>query len=159
MTSKKKETSSVLEQKEHVSQIPKNGGNGKNIVREMEENELKADYLDKIPTPVMAIDRDYNVKYINPAGAKAVGRTTETCIGQKCYNLFNTPHCNTADCQVCKAMNEDSVCTNTTIARLHSGELPIRYTGTPLKDAQGNIIGGLEYVVDISEAKKREAEA
>ena len=47
-------------------------------------------------------------------------------------------------------MRENSVCTNDTVARLPSGELPIRYTGAPLKDTEGNIIGGLEYVLDIS---------
>ena len=49
-----------------------------------------------------------------------------------------------------KAMSQDSICTNDTIAKLPSGDLPIRYSGAPLKDAEGKIIGGLEYVLDIS---------
>ena len=159
MVSKTKETSSVIERDEQSMQIPKNGGNGKRIVIGDEQNQLKAGYLDKIPTPVMAIDKDFNVKYMNPAGAQVVGRTPETCIGQKCFNLFNTHHCNTADCQVGKAIREDKACTSDTIARLPSGELPIRYTGTPLKDEQGNIIGGLEYVLDITQEKIAKVEA
>jgi len=47
-------------------------------------------------------------------------------------------------------MQKGSMVTGDTVAKLPSGELPIRYTAAPLKDDKGNIIGGLEYVVDIS---------
>jgi methyl-accepting chemotaxis protein len=113
--------------------------------------ETKVDYLNNIPTPVMVVDKDFNVKFMNPAGANAVGKTPEECKQHKCFNLFNTGHCNTADCQVKKAMDQNGLFTNDTIAKLPSGEKPIRYTGAPLKDEKGNIIGGLEYVLDISE--------
>ncbi|MDY6893330.1 MAG: PAS domain S-box protein [Chloroflexota bacterium] len=116
----------------------------------MSDAQQKVDLLNKIPTPVVAIDRDFNTIFINPAGADAVNQTTESCIGQKCYNLFNAEHCHTDNCQVAKAMREDSIFTADTIARLPSGELPIRYTGAPLKDENGTILGGLEFVLDIS---------
>jgi len=116
----------------------------------MDEAQEKVNYLNNIPTPVMVVDKDFNVKFMNPAGAQAVNRTPEQCEGQKCFSLFNTGHCNTPDCQVGKAMRENAVCTNDTVAKLPSGELPIRYSGAPLKDAEGNIVGALEYVLDIS---------
>jgi methyl-accepting chemotaxis protein len=117
----------------------------------MEEAETKVDYLNKIPTPVMVVDKEFNVRYMNPAGASALGKTPAACLGQKCFSLFNTGHCNTPNCQVGKAMGQDGIFTDDTIAKLPTGELPIRYTGAPLKDADNNIVGGLEYVLDISE--------
>ncbi|MCD4715562.1 MAG: PAS domain-containing protein, partial [Desulfobacterales bacterium] len=117
---------------------------------DIEKCKLSMQVLDLLPTPVMAIDKEFNVTFMNPAGARAVGKTPEDCMGQKCFSLFNTGHCNTADCQVAKAMQQNGVFTNDTIAKLPSGELPIRYTGSPMKDENGNIIGGLEYVLDIS---------
>ena len=114
------------------------------------ECEKKVVLLDIVPTPVMAIDREFNVTYLNAAGAAAVGKTPEACLNQKCFSLFNTDHCNTPDCQVAKAMQSNMVCTSDTVAKLPSGNLPIRYSGAPLKDEDGNIIGGLEYVLDIS---------
>lgn len=117
----------------------------------IDDAETKVDYLDNIPTPVMVVDKEFNVQFMNPAGAKAVGKTTEEVKGQKCFSLFNTGHCNTPDCQVRKAMEQNRLFTNDTVAKLPSGDLPIRYTGAPLKDEQGNVIGGLEYVLDISE--------
>ncbi len=117
----------------------------------MNDAQTKVDYLNNIPTPVMVVDKEFNVKFMNPAGAQAVGQTPESVKNQKCFNLFNTGHCNTADCQVKKAMDQNGLFTDDTIAKLPSGELPIRYTGAPLKDEKGNIIGGLEYVLNISE--------
>jgi len=111
---------------------------------------LKVDYLNNIPTPVMVIDKEFNVQFINPAAAKVTGRTQENAKGQKCFNLFNTGQCNTPNCQLAKAMAQDGVFTDDTTAKLPGGEIPIRYTGAPLKDEQGNIIGALEYVMDIT---------
>ena len=125
---------------------------------DIEKCKLSMQILDLLPTPVMGIDNEFNVIFMNPAGAGAVGKTAEQCVGQKCYGLFNTEHCNTDNCQVAKAMREDTVRTNDTVAKLPSGDLPIRYCGAPLKDAEGNIVGGLEYVVDISEENKAVAE-
>jgi len=110
----------------------------------------KVHYLNSIPTPVMAVDRDFNVKFMNNAGADALRQSPEACVGQKCYSLFNTGQCNTDECSVGKAMNMNGVFTNDTVAKLPGGELSIRYTGAPLKDEAGNIVGALEYVVDIS---------
>ncbi len=110
----------------------------------------KVDFLNKIPTPVVVVDREFTVKYMNPAGAGAVGKTPEECVGQKCFSLFRTGDCNTANCAMARAMQQDAVFTRDTVANLPSGPLPIRYTGSPLKDESGTIVGALEYVLDIS---------
>ncbi|CAN2040701.1 methyl-accepting chemotaxis protein [Candidatus Magnetomoraceae bacterium gMMP-15] len=116
----------------------------------MDDASAKVDFLNQIPAPVMVVDKNYNVKFINKAGAQAVGKISEACEGQKCFNLFNTGHCNTPDCQVAIAMQRDGVFTSDTTAKLPSGELPIRYSGAPLKDKNDNIVGGLEFVSDIT---------
>ncbi|WP_292464139.1 methyl-accepting chemotaxis protein [Methanolobus sp.] len=116
----------------------------------MEESRARVEMLNEIPTPVMAVDKEFNVTFMNASGAAAVRKTPEGCLGQKCYTLFNTPHCNTENCQVAKAMKTGTVCTADTIAKLPGGEIPIRYTGTSLKDVNGNVIGALEYVLDIT---------
>ncbi len=114
------------------------------------DSDQKVDYLNNIPTPVMAIDKEFTVQFMNPAGAGAAGKSPEECIGMKCYNIFNTSHCNTSDCCLRNAMDQNNIFTSDTVAKLPSGNLPIRYTGAPLKDSEGNIIGALEYVLDIT---------
>ncbi|MHC4662721.1 MAG: methyl-accepting chemotaxis protein [Planctomycetota bacterium] len=121
------------------------------IKQAMDDAQMKVDFLNNIPTPVMAVDKEFNVQFMNPAGASALGKTPEACLGQKCSNLFNTSHCNTPNCQLHKAMQQNGIFTDETVAKLPSGELPIRYTGAPLRDEQGNVIGALEYVIDISQ--------
>lgn len=104
-----------------------------------------------MPTPVMVVDKEFNVQFMNPAGARVVGKSSpEDCVRQKCFKLFNTGHCNTPDCQVAKAIQQDGAFTNETKAKLPCGELAIRCTGVPLKDDNGDIVGGLEYIFDIS---------
>ncbi len=115
----------------------------------------KINNLNSIPTPIMAIDTELTITYMNPAGAGVGGMTPDEAIGKKCYDIFKTPHCNTEKCAVTRSMKTDSVVTEQTIARPKEGVIiPIRYTGAPIKDAKGNIKGALEYVIDITEEMK-----
>jgi methyl-accepting chemotaxis protein len=102
----------------------------------------------------MTIDKDFTVTFLNPAGAQVVGSTPEQCVGRKCYELFKTPHCNTSECRCAQAMQRDGVFTGETVADPGGLNLPIQYTGAPVKNASGNIIGALEYVVDMTAIKK-----
>lgn len=119
----------------------------------------KIENLNTIPTPIMSIDTDYNITFMNPAGAAVVGSTPDEVAGKKCYDLFKTPHCKTDKCACARAMKTDSVVTEQTIARPAEGVIiPIKYTGAPIKDAKGNIKGALEYVLDMTEeAKQKQA--
>ncbi|MCX5998734.1 MAG: methyl-accepting chemotaxis protein [Chloroflexi bacterium] len=103
-----------------------------------------------IPTPVMTVDRDFTVTYINPAGARAAGMTTEQCRGKKCHELFKTRHCQTAECRVAQAMQRDSVFTGTTVIDPDGRQLSIRYSGAPIKDDVGDIVGAIHYSIDTS---------
>jgi|GEM_PF-895115 len=121
------------------------------MVADLRESERsKADFLNNIPAPVLAIDKDFTVKFMNSAGASMLGSTPAGCEGKKCYELFNTPHCNTENCRLARAMKDEKVHTADTTAQLPSGEVPIRYTGKALKDEDGNVIGALEFAFDIS---------
>jgi methyl-accepting chemotaxis protein len=128
-------------------------------VRQKQAADEKIDNLNTIPTPILSIDTDFNITFMNPAGAAVVGSTPDEVIGKKCYDLFKTPHCKTEKCACSRAMKTDSVVTETTIARPAEGVIiPIKYTGAPIKDAKGNIKGALEYVLDMTEeAKQKQA--
>ena len=122
--------------------------------------EEKINNLNTIPTPIMSVDTEYNITFMNPAGAAVVGMTPDETIGKKCYDLFKTPHCQTDKCACGQAMKTDSVITESTIARPAEGVIiPIKYTGSPIKDAKGNIKGALEYILDVTEERKQQQEA
>ncbi len=109
----------------------------------------RMEYLNNIPTPVLAVDTNMNIEYINPAGAAIVGKTVEACMSLHCYDIYSNTHCRTGECRVARAMRQDGVFTGDTVVQTINGATPIRYTGAPLKDKQGTIIGGLEFVLDI----------
>jgi tubulin-specific chaperone A len=115
------------------------------------DSQRKIDYLNNIPTPVHVIDTDFNVQFINKAGAQVAGKNAADCIGGKCYSLFNTTHCQSEKCRAYRAMSRDAVLTGDTTAHLPDRDIPMRYTSAPLKDANGKIIAVIEYMVDIGD--------
>jgi methyl-accepting chemotaxis protein len=122
----------------------------------MEEAQKGIDNINNIPTPIMTIDREMNVTFMNPAGAGALGSTPEECVGKKCYDLFKTPHCNTSECRCAQAMEQDAVCTGETVADPNGLNIPILYSGAPIRDEDGHVVGALEYVVPIDVVQKTE---
>jgi methyl-accepting chemotaxis protein len=117
---------------------------------------VQISYLDNLPTPITIMDNNFNVEYINKHGASLVGADQNNLDGVKCYDLFKTDHCNTAKCAVAQAMQKSSTVTEETTARPLGNEMEIMYTGAPVKDKAGNVVGALEYVADITEMKERE---
>jgi len=105
--------------------------------------------LENIPTPIMEIDREYNVIYMNKAGRDIVNLPMSDIKGKKCYSFFKTGHCQTSDCCCHKAMNMGQVNTADTIADPTGLDIPIRYTGAPVKDLNGNIVGAIEFILNV----------
>ncbi|HDJ28342.1 MAG TPA: PAS domain-containing protein, partial [Proteobacteria bacterium] len=67
-------------------------------MREKQDAAEKIENLNTIPTPITSIDTDFNVTFMNPAGAAVVGLTPDEAVGKKCYDLFKTAHCRTEKC-------------------------------------------------------------
>ncbi|WP_165394713.1 methyl-accepting chemotaxis protein [Methanofollis fontis] len=108
-------------------------------------------HLNHIPTPVLVTDTDYTVRFINHAGANLIGEPREACIGQKCYDLFCTPLCNTPQCALSRAIEENLTVHTDSVARLPSGDNPIRYTATPYTDQKGDLIGTVGSITEIAD--------
>ncbi len=123
-------------------------------VNKMTETILQqVEHLDNLPTPVFIVDNDFNLTYINKNGAALTNKTPEQLIGSKCYDQMKTKHCKTDKCAVYQAMKIKSQITEITVAKPLNKEISINYTGMPIYDGGGKVIGGLEYVADISEIK------
>ena len=112
--------------------------------------------LNNLSTPVMKIDKDFNIEYMNIAGAKIVNSDQDSLIGKKCYDCFNTEHCHTEKCATARAMKENQIITEETTANPPTGKLEIMYTGAPIKNKYGGIVSGLTFIADISDVKDRE---
>jgi PAS domain S-box-containing protein len=130
----------------------------KNIAKSLnyliDKTNLQTQYLENLPAPVMHIDTDFNIQYMNKKGAEVVGKEQKQLIGLKCYDQFKTEHCKTENCALYKAMKHNRGFTEETIANPNGTKVPILYVGSPVKDKEGTIIGAVEQVTDITEIKE-----
>ncbi len=120
----------------------------------MADAQLKVSYLDALSMPIHVVDKEMNITYINPIMAQVLGMPPEQIIGRKCYDLLRNPHCQTDKCATAKSMREGKTVTSETIVSPQGTPIPIQYSGAPIRDIEGNIIGAAEQAVDISNIKK-----
>jgi len=106
--------------------------------------------LDRLPTPVIEIDKDFTIVTVNQEGARIVNKTPSEITGKKCYEIYSSDQCLTDECALQKAMKEDGVFTSETVIHPETINMPIRYTGFSVKDNHGEVIGAVKYVLDIS---------
>ncbi len=115
---------------------------------------LQVQYLENLPSPVVIIDKEFSIQYLNKSASQVIGKEAAVLLGQKCYDQFKTCHCQTNECALNKAMENDGVFAAETVAKPNGKEMPIIYTGAPVKNKKGEIIGAMEAVADISEIKE-----
>ncbi len=122
----------------------------------IKEIDTQKKFIDELPAPVMVIDSEFNIKFINEQTSKIIGKSPKEAVGLKCYDQMKTKDCNTENCALKQAMNRDRIAARETIAHPQNNEIPILYTGKPLKDDNGKITGAVEYIVDLTESKEKE---
>lgn len=142
-------------------------GDYASMIRGMNEtvNAIVA-HLDSIPVPAFIIDKEFTILYINQAAAKMAGKGSNQLIGSRCYDQFRTGHCRTENCASGRCMKSGSLITAETQAQPQDRQYDIAYTGVPIKDLNGTVIGSMEFFSDLTEireagrkAQKKVAEA
>ena len=117
-------------------------------------------FLDSMPSPAVIIDNDFTVLYMNELGAKVGGKTPAQVAGTKCYDHFKTSDCKTPNCACYQAIASGHEATRETDAHPSAGlDLDISYTGVPIKDGSGKVIGVFEVVTDQTAAKQAARQA
>lgn len=116
-------------------------------------DELRSQILDQIPTTVFAVDKDFKIIYANLAALRLTNlKTKEELEGRYCYEVSHNPQCRTPQCPVFKAMEDGRVHSSRSETSFqNTSTVHIESTAVPLKDDDGNIIGGLEFVLDITQ--------
>jgi len=113
-------------------------------------------HLDTMPAPAMVIDKEFTIRYMNRAGAEAGGKRPEQVVGTKCFDHFRTGDCHTDNCACFRAMRSGEQAASETTAAPGGRTLEVAYTGVPVRDAEGNIIGAFEVVTDQTAVKQAE---
>lgn len=92
---------------------------------------LSEQVLNQIPTTVMAVDADLNLVYLNDAGQKLIGKKLSGIKGKKCYELFNSEHCNTDQCRMVQSMNSGEGKSARNQVSISDKKIPIEYFTAP----------------------------
>jgi methyl-accepting chemotaxis protein len=110
--------------------------------------------IDALPIPVMTIDTNYTILYMNEKGASLGNRTSQQIQNTKCYDFFKSHDCNTDKCACRRAITTGVVASGETVANPGNLRLDISYFGVPVKDKTGKINGAFEIVTDQTEIKQ-----
>ena len=106
---------------------------------------------------VRVIDKGYNVLLVNETFSKLSDVSGEKMTGKKCHEVFNSHLCHSSECPLTRILNgEVRVECDTEIERKNGICIPCAVTATPFRGSDGNPIGIVEYVRDITERKRME---
>lgn len=107
--------------------------------------------LESISEGVFTVDRDWRIMSFNRAAEEITGTHRSEAIGRYCWEVFRSNMCEGA-CALKRTMKEGRsfVSSATSIINSKQQRVPITVSTSPLKDEQGNIVGGVETFRDHS---------
>ncbi|MEW6327252.1 MAG: methyl-accepting chemotaxis protein [Thermodesulfobacteriota bacterium] len=139
------------------SKVKKVGTND-TLVRELNEAKARAKQCENIvaaiAAPMFVTDKDLVITSINDAALKAMGYARDEVVGKMtCAQFSRTPLCGTAQCTIKNCMRTGEVINGETVAETRDGrKVPIQAACSALFDEQGKPYGGMEVIIDRSEA-------
>lgn len=110
------------------------------------------DVFASIADGLFTVDADWNVTYFNEAAQRITGIPREDALGRKCWDVFRSSLCD-GRCALGACMEQGGRIVNKSIfiVRSDGTTLPVSISASPLKDRDGNVVGGVETFRDLTE--------
>jgi len=99
-------------------------------------------------------DRDYRILYQNEVHRKLAGDH----VGRFCYEAYEQKNAVCEGCPVALSFLDGKIHTVERSASIDQGTIHVEITSSPLRDASGNIVAGIEIARDITARKRSEAD-
>lgn len=111
---------------------------------------LSEQVLDSVPDGVFTVDREWRVTSFNRAAERITGIKRAEAIGRLCCEVFRANICESA-CALKQTLGTHrSIANKVVYIVTAAGErIPISISTAPLKDARGQVIGGVESFRDL----------
>jgi len=109
--------------------------------------------LDSLVEHVVRHDREMRIIWANRAACESVGLSRQEVIGRHCYELWACREDPCPDCPVTAAMRDGE---RHRIERNTPDGRAWIITGSPVRDEEGAIIGGVETTLEITDRKRAE---
>lgn len=121
--------------------------------------ETLVSHLNDVPSPIMIINKDFEIQYMNANGLRMANMPLDELIGSKCYDCMKTSDCNSPACAAGIAMNQDKFSSSETDAHPDNSNLDIHYDAIPIKDRAGTIVGSIAVITDLTDIKEAQRSA
>jgi PAS domain S-box-containing protein len=114
-----------------------------------------ATILDSIADGVFTVDRDFIITTFNRAAERITGFAAEEAIGERCYNIFRAPVCQTG-CLLAESIRTGRQISGLelTILNRRNEEVPINISTAVLRNEEGEVIGGVETFRDLTAVQR-----
>ncbi len=107
--------------------------------------------VDSVAEGIFTVDLDWTITFFNQAAAHITGVSVSEAVGQKCWEVFASSVCDGAcPMQPCLERGESVLNKSGFILSADGEKVPIGMSSSPLKDNEGNIVGGVESFRDLS---------
>ena len=108
---------------------------------------------------IRIIDKNFNVVRVNTTLAKMAGLNKEDMLGKKCYEAFKGELCHTENCLLKRIFSgENYIECEVEKERLDGSRIPCLVVSRPYRSPDGELIGIIDYLRDISELKRLNGE-
>lgn len=106
--------------------------------------EQLAAVLDALGDAVFTIRSDYTITQFNRSAERLTGFARGEVIGRRCYDVFRTRHCRRG-CLMSQALHSgQELSGRQSMGTRQRGETDVALTAAPLRDAAGQVIGGVK---------------
>ncbi|QGY40541.1 PAS domain-containing protein [Pseudodesulfovibrio cashew] len=110
------------------------------------------DIFASIADGLFTVDTEWNVTFFNESAERITGLSSEEALGRKCWDVFRSSLCD-GQCAVRQCVLEGGRISNKSIFIIKSDgtKLPVSISAAPLRNARGEVVGGVETFRDLSE--------
>jgi len=107
--------------------------------------------LDSVALGVFAVDRDWNITFFNREAERITGYGADEAVGRKCRDIFGAERC-VKRCHLRQAMESGRSVLKARfeILNRNNRRIPVEITAAVLSDADGNVVGGVESILDLT---------
>ncbi|MBU1242124.1 PAS domain-containing protein [Myxococcota bacterium] len=111
--------------------------------------------MDGLPVPVLMMDVQRRLCFVNTAAAELCGLEREALIGHPCCESFRCADCGSeCGCPATRAMDSDRMLQGETTLKTAHGEIPISYSSSPVRHPDGHLLGAWQVFQDLSETRR-----
>ncbi|QJB55492.1 sigma 54-interacting transcriptional regulator [Pseudodesulfovibrio sp. zrk46] len=116
------------------------------------ENLPLKDVFASIADGLFTVDADWNITYFNESAERITGIPASEAVGSQCRDVFRSSVCD-GQCAIGECIHAGKRIINKSIFIIRSDgtKVPVSISASPLTNAQGEVVGGVEIFRDLSE--------